>query len=177
MKNSKKIIIVSLVFVLVAAIFAYGKWQGGAGEEDDVEVNRYAYPTDFSDCLFPEQKKAKGKVPEEILSEMNVEELVWAVIDYPFLFEAGLSSYRDPESKSWADCEWIAKGSNAFKKLTECKKPEDKIIKVLKTAEEESSNEEEKDDAYFARWVFYDAHGKYFSFNKKQLDFLSAPYQ
>ncbi len=36
-------------------------------------------------------KKAKCKIPEEILSEMNVEELVWAVIGYPFLDEAGLS--------------------------------------------------------------------------------------
>lgn len=173
MKNRKKIIFVSLAFVLAAAFFSYGKWQSKA--EDDVEVNRYVYPADWNDGLFVELKKAKCRIPEEILSEMNVEELVWAVIDYPFLGEAGLSNYRDPENKSWLDCEWIVRCSDAFKKLTECKKPEDKIIKVLKKAEEEATNIEEKDDVYMARWAFYAAHGKYFSFNQEQLDFLSVP--
>lgn len=173
MKKRKRVILVSFSIALLAALFAYEKWQGKA--EDDVEVNRYVYPVDWNDGLFVELKKAKCKIPEEILSEMNVEELVWAVIDYPFLDEAGLSNYRDPDSKSWLDCEWIARCSDAFKKLTECKKPEDKIIKVLKTAAAEATNVEEKDDVYMARWVFYDAHGKYFSFNQEQLDFLSAP--
>ena len=96
--------------------------------------------------MFVELKKAKCKIPEEILSEMNVKELVWAVIGYPFWMR---QAYRDPEGKSWLDCEWIARCSDAFKKIAECKKTEDKIIKVLKTAEE-ATNVEEKDDVYMA---------------------------
>ena len=173
MKNRKKIILVSFSIALLAAFFVYEKWQSEA--EDDVEVSRYVYPVDWNDGLFVELKKAKCKIPEEILDGMNVEELVWAVIDYPFLSEAGLSNYRDPKRKSWLDCEWTARTSDAFKKLTECKNSEEKIIKVLKTATEEAKNDEEKDDVYTARWIFYDAHGKYFSFNQEQLDFLSVP--
>ena len=164
MKNKKRIRIIFLAFVLFAGAFAFVQWRNA---QQEGEIERYVYPTDFNDCWGVIQKKAKCRIPEEILSEMSVEELVWAVIDYPFLFES-LCSPRLPGGIS----EWAAGISDAFKKLTECRNPENKIIKVLKQAYEEEC--EDRSKVSLARLVFYDGQRQYFDFSKKQLKFLKG---
>ncbi len=163
MKNKKRIRIIFLAFVLFAGAFAFVQWRNA---QQKGEIERYVYPTDFSDCLAITRKQ-KCRIPEEILSEMSVEELVWAVIDYPFLYEV-LCSSRFPGGIS----EWAAGISDAFKKLTECRNPENKIIKVLKQAYEEEC--EDRSKVSLARLVFCDGQGQYFNFSKKQLKFLKG---
>ena len=163
MKNKKRIRIIFLAFVLFAGAFAFVQWRNA---QQKGEIERYVYPTDFSDCLAITRKQ-KCRIPEEILSEMSVEELVWAVIDYPFLYEV-LCSSRFPGGIS----EWAAGISDAFKKLTECRNPENKIIKVLKQAYEEEC--EDRSKVSLARLVFYDGQRQYFDFSKKQLKFLKG---
>ena len=163
MKNKKRIRIIFLAFVLFAGAFAFVQWRNA---QQKGEIERYVYPTDFSDCLAITRKQ-KCRIPEEILSEMSVEELVWAVIDYPFLYEV-LCSSRFPGGIS----EWAARISDAFKKLTECRNPENKIIKVLKQAYEEEC--EDRSKVSLARLVFYDGQRQYFDFSKKQLKFLKG---
>lgn len=164
--NLKKIIISFFAVILIAGVFAYSKL--GNSVQEETELNRFVYPTEFESGIFvtPAQKKAQCRIPEEILSDMTVEELVWAVIDYPFLWEEGLSS-MGPGGGS----QWINGISDAFRKLTECDDPEDKIIKVLKDAWER------KDPSLFQVYeacrVFYDSQGVYFDFSKKQLKFLN----
>lgn len=163
MKDKKKFCIIFLAFMLFAGVFAFVQWRNA---QQEGEIERYVYPTDFSDCLAITRKQ-KCRIPEEILSEMSVEELVWAVIDYPFLYEV-LCSSRFPGGIS----EWAAGISDAFKKLTECRNPENKIIKVLKQAYEEEC--EDRSKVSLARLVFCDGQGQYFNFSKKQLKFLKG---
>lgn len=158
----KRISMFFIVLVLLVGLFSYRQLHDFSLSQQ--KVNRYVYPTDFSDCPTVSQKKAKCRIPEEILSEMTVEELVWAVIDYPFLFDVRLSSQLDGGS------EWIAASSNAFVKLTECRNPENKIIHVLKDALEKEDTDEFR--IHTACHLFYVSRGKYFNFSKKQLEFL-----
>lgn len=159
---SKFLVVIISIFIFFAGHFAYGRLRDFV--QTDREIERYVYPTDFSDCLVALQRKAKCRIPEEILSGMSVEELVWAVIDYPFLFEVGLSSQWEGGS------EWIAADSDAFAKLIECKNAENRIVKVLKDAWESEDTDQSK--VYGACHLFYISRGKYFDFSWGQLRFL-----
>lgn len=163
MKNKKRIRIIFLAFMLFTGAFAFVQWRNS---QQEGEIERYIYPTNFSDCLAITRKE-KCRIPEEILSEMSVEELVWAVIDYPFLYEV-LCSSRTP----YGDSEWASRISDAFAKLTECRNPENKIIKVLKEALEEE--DVDTSQIILVRNIFYDSQGRYFDFSKKQLKFLKG---
>lgn len=165
MKRSMKKVIMAFPAIVLLVVFFVCIRSGSFKQEDEPE--RFAYPSDFSDCLVAEQKKAKCRIPEEILSEMTVEELVWAVIDYPFLFDVGLSSYSPGGSGAL-----LATESDAFARLIECDASEDKIIKILKAAQETEGAEASRISA--ARFVFYDSQGIYFDFNKEQLKFLNG---
>ncbi len=160
--NNKRISIFFIALLFLIGLFSYRQLHDFLlGQR---EIDRYVYPTDFSDCLVVSQKKAKCAIPEEILSSMTVEELVWAVIDYPFLSEVGLSSQLDGGS------EWIVASSDAFAKLIECRHPENRIIRVLKDALEREDTDEFQINA--ACQLFYVSRGKYFDFSRKQLKFL-----
>ena len=159
----KKVIVAALAISLLTSFFVYERL-GGFRQEGELE--RYVYPSDFSDCWSVEQRQKKCRIPEEVLSEMTVEELVWAVIDYPFLYIVGLSSYW-PSGGSVS----LTKSSDAFAKLTECRNPENKIIKVLKEASE--AEDVDASQICLAVYAFYGGQDIYFNFSKKQLKFLS----
>ncbi|MDE7298875.1 MAG: hypothetical protein K2N94_08605 [Lachnospiraceae bacterium] len=162
--SMKKVIIASLAFAILASLFVYTRL--GDFWQEEGELERYVYPSDFSDCWSVEQRRKKCRIPEEVLSEMTVEELVWAVIDYPFLFEVLVSS----QNTGWSAL--LPDKSNAFAKLIECRRPEGKIIKVLKEAWE--AEDADISQVYLARQIFYDSQERYFDFSKKQLEYLSA---
>ena len=70
----KRISIFFIALVFLIGLFSYGQLRDFLlGQR---KIDRYVYPTDFSDCLVASQKKAKCAIPEEILSSMTVEELV-----------------------------------------------------------------------------------------------------
>lgn len=163
MGHKKRISIFLIAAIVLVSFYSYGQVRDFLLGQRPVE--RYVYPTDFSDCLVVSQKKAKCAIPEGVLYDMTVEELVWAVIDYPFLFEVGLSSQRDGGS------EWIAKESDVFAELTKCRHPENRIIQVLKNALEQ----EDVDliQVHMACQLFYSSRGKYFDFSRGQIQFLS----
>lgn len=164
MQHKKRIGIFFIVLIFFATFFSYGQIHDFIlGQQ---KIDRYVYPSDSSECLVASQKKAKCVIPEEILSDMTVEELVWAVIDYPFLFELGLSSEFGGGS------EWIEANSNAFAELTKCRRPENRIIRVLKDALEKEDTDQSR--AHMACELFYISDGKYFNFSRRQLKFLKA---
>ena len=57
MKNKKRIRIISLVFVLFAGAFAFVQWRNA---QQEGEIERYVYPTDFNDCWGGLYKKKQN---------------------------------------------------------------------------------------------------------------------
>lgn len=161
--NGKRTMLVLLVFAFTIAGFLL--LRSGSSAQGEDAFQRFLYPTDFSDCFTVAEKKDKCKIPEEILSGMTEKELVWAVIDYPFLWEVGCSSQQPGGFSAW-----LAADSDAFAKLARYDSPEDKIMKVLKAARETEG--EDASNINLACQIFCDGQGSYFDFSKKQLEFL-----
>lgn len=165
-----------MTLVIVAAFFLQACDNAQTSEQPQQEdgiVEHYEYPSELTG-MSTTQKIEQCRIPEEILSEMTVEQLVWAVIDFPFLVVAGTGATSDWK---WG-LEELKKESDAFARLTEIDAPEKAIISTLKAAwETDTENEGDSDILVWvelAQEVFYHSQGEYFSFDEEEMSFLSG---
>lgn len=172
-KKNRKIFML-LVIAGAFSLHGCGKAQNlPQPSQTEAAAEHYEYPEELTGMSVA-QKIEQCRIPEEILAEMTVEQLVWAVIDFPFLVVAGTGATSD--WKGGLDA--LKKESDAFVSLTERDAPEEEIISALKAAwETDAENESDPDilvRVELAQEVFYHSQGEYFSFDKEELEFLSG---
>lgn len=169
MKHKSNIFLTALLILSIfSGFFACGRQENQETSEkkDENETVCFVYPSEFGDWLTLEQKIEQCRIPEDVLNKMTVEELVWAVIDFPFLVNAALTDW--PQG-----LDVLAEESDAFARLAGCEKPEEEIISALQDAEETESGEKLV-WVSFAKDVFYHGQEKYFDFSEEQLGYLSG---
>ena len=146
----------------------------------------YPYPSEFDDTLSVEQKISQCKIPDEEISEMTKEQLLWAVIDFPFLEQ--INNFPTWEEK----ISFLMENCDAFKKCALDVSADDivNLLKKAETLENTSKNSEQnihnsinigkqvgKMQDIFSKIklikdILLHCQGTYFDFNQLQLNFL-----